>query len=65
MPVSGLIIDSNLSFLGATSDGFSHCDCCGDSIIEIKCPYSVRDLSPTSDEDLEKHHFLLRKIMIL
>ena len=60
MSPSGLIIDPSLPFLGATPDGLGHCDCCGDRIIEIKCPYSVRDISPTSDEALQKSRYFLK-----
>lgn len=50
-----------MPFLGATPDGFAHCDCCGDRLIEIKCPYSVRDKSPVSDEALERSRYCLKK----
>ena len=36
-------------YLGASPDSFTQCECCGDGIIEIKCPFSVRDGKP---EDL-------------
>lgn len=28
------------------TDGFIPCDCCGDGVIEIKCPYSGRECHP-------------------
>ena len=61
MSQSGLIVAPNMPFLGATPDGFAHCDCCGDRLIEIKCPYSVRDKSPVSDEALERSRYCLKK----
>ena len=40
---SGLIIDTGIPFMGASPDGFCSCDCCGERIIEIKCPYSIKN----------------------
>ncbi|XP_077967946.1 uncharacterized protein LOC144422063 [Styela clava] len=42
----GLFIDQNLLFLGASPDMVVYCKCCGDGVLEIKCPYSLRDTSP-------------------
>ena len=61
MSRSGLIVDPNMPFLGATPDGFAHCDCCQDRLIEIKCPYSARDKSPVSDEALERSRCLKKE----
>ena len=35
-------------YLGATPDGLVKCHCCGDGLIEIKCPYSVKDDHPSA-----------------
>jgi hypothetical protein len=35
----GLIVKFGMPFLGASIDGLVKCDQCGDSIVEIKCPY--------------------------
>ncbi|CAL9699753.1 unnamed protein product [Knipowitschia caucasica] len=40
---SGLIITPKYPFLGATPDGIGSCDCCGDVILEVKCPYCRKD----------------------
>lgn len=32
-------------FIGASPDGFVSCSCCGSGVIEIKCPFSVKNLS--------------------
>ena len=40
---SGLIIHSQYPYLGATPDGFIKCDCCGQGVLEIKCPYSCKN----------------------
>lgn len=46
---AGLVITPQYPYLGASPDGFTQCECCGDGIIEIKCPFSVWDGTP---EDL-------------
>ena len=42
---AGFRINPTYPFLGATSDGYVTCDCCGDGIMEIKCPYCAKDQS--------------------
>ena len=42
---AGLIINSLYPHLGASSDGFVSCSC-EDGLVEIKCPYSVKDNHP-------------------
>ena len=44
----GLVLDSNLPFLGASPDGFVIDDCCGRGILECKCPFSAKD-GPVTD----------------
>ena len=39
---SRLIIHPQYPYLGATPDGFIKCDCCGQGVLEIKCPYSCK-----------------------
>lgn len=39
---SGLFIDKTHNFLAASPDGLIECD----GIIEIKCPYSIKDITP-------------------
>ncbi|KAH7958673.1 hypothetical protein HPB49_004137 [Dermacentor silvarum] len=41
--VSGLQISQEQPFLAATPDGLISCTCCGDGVLEIKCPYNGRD----------------------
>ena len=36
-------------FLGASPDALVHCSCCGDSLLEIKCPRSIVLDQPTAD----------------
>ncbi len=40
---AGLRIDDTLHFIGASVDGIVECLCCKPSILEVKCPYSIRD----------------------
>ena len=39
---SGLVLNPEWPFLGASPDGTVHCDCCGSGVVEIKCPYCHR-----------------------
>ena len=49
---SGLIINPELPFLGATPDGNVSCACCGKGIVEIKCPYCHKgDTIEVASED--------------
>ena len=43
----GLFIDKTKQYLGASPDLIVECSCCGKGVVEIKCPYSVVDESPT------------------
>ena len=58
--LSGLMIDPTLPYLGATPDGLSSCDCCGQRIVEIKCPYKYRNMSPKSECALSDPLFCLK-----
>ena len=40
---SGLHINENWPFLGASPDGLVFCECCGKGLCEIKCPYKYKD----------------------
>ena len=43
---SGLIICEEYPYIGASPDLEIECECCGKGLLEIKCPYSVKDCSP-------------------
>ena len=43
---TGLYINPEYPHLGASPDGLISCECCGEGLIEIKCPYSIRDQNP-------------------
>lgn len=55
----GLFVDKTLPFLGATPEGLIN----NEGIIEVKCPYSARHLTPEDAIELRKITFW--KIMIL
>lgn len=42
--LSGLVIDSDRPYLGATADGIASCECCSAHVVEIKCPYKYRNI---------------------
>ena len=44
----GLIISEEFPFIAATPDGISRCACCGEGVVEIKCPYCTKDSDPNS-----------------
>ena len=48
---AGLFVNPEFPHLGATPDGIISCDCCGDGIIEIKCPYKYRQCDPNTVVD--------------
>ena len=45
---TGLHINPKFLHLGASPDGLVSCECCGEGLLEVKCPYSIRHISPTS-----------------
>ena len=45
---SGLVINPQWPFIGASPDGAVECKCCGKGVLEIKCPYSHRQDSVDS-----------------
>ena len=52
------------SFVGATSDGLVSCECCPDSVLEIKCTMSIYDkihMSTTYLATVNNGEFVLKK----
>lgn len=43
---AGLHVNPSFPHLGATPDGVINCDCCGEGVLGIKCPYKHRDKHP-------------------
>lgn len=54
---SGLQINNQWPYIGASPDGLVNCKCCGAGVCEIKCPYSAKDRQPT-DPANEKNYCL-------
>ena len=50
----GLLVNPLAPHLGASADGYVSCSCCGLGVVEIKCPFSVRDSSPNNASFLDK-----------
>jgi len=42
----GLFVDVDRAFLCASPDGLVTCDCCGEGLLEIKCPKTCEDTDP-------------------
>ena len=45
---SGLHVSAKKGFIGASPDGLVSCDCCGQGLLEIKCPISIAHDVPSS-----------------
>ena len=54
---TGLHVNPKYPHLGASTDGLVSCECCGEGLLEVKCPYSIRHTSPTS-ADTPKDFYL-------
>ena len=55
---TGLMISQEHPFLGASADGIGSCDCHGNFLIEIKCPYTLREKKNVGECLGEKNFFL-------
>ena len=42
----GLFILQDKPYIGASPDGLVSCSCCGEGLLEIKCPFSIANQSP-------------------
>ena len=61
----GLYVDRTHPYIGASPDGIMYCKCHQKSVIEIKCPYSIKD--ETIQDGVGKCNFLTvldNKIML-
>lgn len=52
---SGLYLHC-VGYVGASPDGVLSCDCCGKSLVEIKCPFTLAASNP--NHDFEKTRFM-------
>ena len=41
----GIFLCKDLPFVGGSPDGIGTCDCCGKFCLEVKSPFTVRDMS--------------------
>ena len=48
---TGLHLHTDYPYLGASPNDLVSCSCCGPGLVEIKCPYSKRDVDPTAVND--------------
>lgn len=53
---TGLHVNPLHPHLGASPDGLISCSCCGEGLLEIKCPYNIRDMDP---RNVQKKGFYL------
>lgn len=54
----GFFINPDVPFIGASPDGMVSCDCCGQNVIEIKCPFCVKD---STFDDIDDKTFYLKR----
>ena len=43
----GIFLCKDIPFVGGSIYRIVYCACCGNSCMEVKCPYSISHLSPT------------------
>uniref|UniRef100_A0A1X7UVF1 PHD-type domain-containing protein n=1 Tax=Amphimedon queenslandica TaxID=400682 RepID=A0A1X7UVF1_AMPQE len=58
---SGLVMYPSYPFVGASPDGLTQCQCCGKGLLEIKCPFKYKDISPISVEALNDRNCFLER----
>ena len=57
---SGFVISVDNPRFGATPDGVIQCSCCGKGVLEIKCPYSLKDSSCIQTDFLDQSGDVIR-----
>lgn len=57
----GLVINPAYPYLGATPDGIVLCKCCGKGLLEIKCSFKYKDISPVDEVALNDNQYFLRR----
>ncbi|KAK6176048.1 hypothetical protein SNE40_014409 [Patella caerulea] len=55
----GFFINPDVPYIGASPDGIITCDCCGMSVVEIKCPFCDKDA--TLHEKSDKNFYLTKE----
>ena len=56
---AGLHVDVQYPYMGASPDGIINCECCGKGVLEIKCPFCVKN--ETIDDATNNKTFCLIK----
>lgn len=47
---AGLFLHPDTPFIGASPDGMVSCKCCGEEVLEVKCPFHIREGLPEDDD---------------
>ena len=55
---AGLFVCKEAPYLAASPDGILSCDCCGQTLLEVKCPFSMRNSAPDEAGFLDENHVL-------
>ena len=53
---AGLFVDVERPHLGASPDGIVNCNCCGRGVLEVKCPFCIKEDLPG---DLDETDFCM------
>jgi hypothetical protein len=62
---TGLIVSMSNPYIAASPDGLRKGSCHGVTVIEIKCPFKFRDISPDNDEALNDSGYCLDRQLCL
>ena len=57
----GFFIDSDHAFIGASPDALVTCACCGDGVVEVKCPWKAKDAASIEAFVESQDDFYLQK----
>jgi hypothetical protein len=51
LTIPSLCLHTDYRYIGATPDVLVSCNCCGDGLLEIKCPFRYKDVNHTTITD--------------
>ena len=54
----GLVLHPQHRYIGASPDGLCTCRCCPNMVLEIKCPYSIKEANKTLNDGWNLTDFL-------
>ena len=60
----GLVLHPQHHYIGPNPDGLCTCRCCPNMVLEIKCPYSVKEANKTLNDGWNLTDFLQRMVKI-